>query len=62
MKASKILQLAEIRAKNEGWSEYEAIMLVAKDDPDARDAALNALDSARALTWSRAIALAKEGE
>ncbi len=62
MKPSEALRLAEIKAKDEDWSEYEAILLVTKNDPDARDAALNALDTARALTWSRAIALAEAEE
>lgn len=61
-KASEALRLAEIKSKDEGWSEYEAILLITKDDPDTRDAALKALGSARALVWSSAIALAKERE
>lgn len=61
-KASEALRLAEIKSKDEGWSPYEAIMLITKDDPDTRDAALNALDSARALVWSSAIALAEKVE
>lgn len=60
MKASEVLQEAKRRAKEERLSEVEAILLVAGEDGDARDAALNALDIARAQTWSRAIAIAKE--
>ncbi len=61
-KASEALRLAEIKSKDEGWSPVEAILLITKDDPDTRDAALNALDAARYLVWSSAIALAKETE
>ena len=61
-KASEALRLAEIKSKDEGWSPVEAILLITRDDPDTRDAALDALDSARAHVWSSAISFAKETE
>ncbi len=61
-KASEALRLAEMKSKDEGWSPYEAILLITKDDSNVRDAALNALDLARALVWSSAITLAEQRE